>query len=527
MRKSAINFVLIAGAIISALALVFGPPSLLALTEHASSSALSAVGREEVFAEKDAEAGLSDEADRLCMDGSRIAWRTKRNGKWAVVVNGQDQGMGFDEVKWFRFSNDCKHFSYAGRRGKKWIMMLDGEQLGPDSDGVDPLTMTADGRRWAYLARRGKKLVMVHDGKESGEADAAGEPVFSHDGEHIIRTVMRGNKWMLLLDEKEMSPELDYIGLWRYMGETNRVAFVGRIGGDCFVYLDGKQGPPYTAIGGLIFSRDGSRFAYAGANVDKRFKARGQVIVDGKQGPEFPGGIGAFKGGMLREQGIDLSLGYFANLLEEYHGIAKVISSGDTWNIAYISRREKGERIVVLNDQSGPPFEKIMDNPVFSTDGQHFAYVAKDKGAYSLVRGTLGTGGNTTETKIPSTPSFDYTEQMIFSPDNSHLAFVSVKEGIWKGATIRAHRRVWFDGQPGRDYDALGLSGLLFSHDSKHLAYVVHDPGNKKHFIVLDGQEGKYYDEIFFGALRFNVSGEFVYFAREGRKYLRVTHPIS
>ncbi len=145
-----------------------------------------------------------------------------------------------------------------------------------------------------------------------------------------------------------------------------------------------------------------------------------------------------------------------------------------------------------------------------------------------LLRGlVVGASADGAVTTLTSPYPIDYAEGLSFSPDNRHLAFVSVKEGLWPGATIRAHRRVSLDGQPGSDYDALGLSELVFSGDSNHLAYLVHDPGNKKHSLVLDCREAKHSGEILYGSLKFNDTSGFVYVAREGRRYLRVTQPIQ
>jgi hypothetical protein len=88
------------------------------------------------------------------------------------------------------------------------------------------------------------------------------------------------------------------------------------------------------------------------------------------------------------------------------------------------------------------------------------------------------------------------------------------------------------DGHEHNLYDAYGIN-LTFSPDSRHVAYIVHRGlKNDKSTVVIDGREGGPYDSALGGVFRREVgadggtSAEFVYIARQGRKFYRVTQPL-
>lgn len=76
-------------------------------------------------------------------------------------------------------------------------------------------------------------------------------------------------------------------------------------------------------------------------------------------------------------------------------------------------------------------------------------------------------------------------------------------------------------------YDGTLRINIKFSPDGHHSAYTVHLRNNS--MVVIDGQEGKLYDDVIGGGFRDTANGSdspqhvFVYIAREGRKFFRVT----
>jgi Tol biopolymer transport system component len=71
------------------------------------------------------------------------------------------------------------------------------------------------------------------------------------------------------------------------------------------------------------------------------------------------------------------------------------------------------------------------------------------------------------------------------SPDLKRLAYFNWSWG---------KQSVVVDGRQGKEYDDIGYGALTFSPDSKRVAYIA-GSANKR-FVVVDGQEGKHYDGI-------------------------------
>ena len=88
---------------------------------------------------------------------------------------------------------------------------------------------------------------------------------------------------------------------------------------------------------------------------------------------------------------------------------------------------------------------------------------------------------------------------LIFSPDSKHVAYV---------AGISDKQFVVVDGKEERKYDGIGIP-LIFSPDNNRVAYVA-GVGNNKHLVVMDGKEGEQYDDILEGSLIFSPDSKCV-----------------
>jgi len=96
------------------------------------------------------------------------------------------------------------------------------------------------------------------------------------------------------------------------------------------------------------------------------------------------------------------------------------------------------------------------------------------------------------------------------SPDSKRVAYVGRK-----GDKLF----VVVNGEEGKGYDDIGFGSLIFSPDSKRVAYEARE-GNKW-FVVVDGEEGKRYDGIGVDTLIFSPDSKRVaYMAREGKNGL-------
>jgi hypothetical protein len=129
-------------------------------------------------------------------------------------------------------------------------------------------------------------------------------------------------------------------------------------------------------------------------------------------------------------------------------------------------------------------------------------------------------------------PEFEKVSRPVFSPDGSRLACV-VGHGdgsFFRQTGAQARRKVIADNHEGKEYDCLNIA-LLFSPNGDHLIYTVLAGDNdKKSIVVIDGQEGKSYDDVFaWQAILVNDPTSryvFHYLARDGTKFFHIAQPL-
>lgn len=143
-----------------------------------------------------------------------------------------------------------------------------------------------------------------------------------------------------------------------------------------------------------------------------------------------------------------------------------------------------GPSVIILDGKKGRVYDQIEQfrQPIFSPDGKRLAYIAHRRGKpYINVDGRelehYGEG-SIRDTWIRGAHSLQ------FSPDSRHFAYVA-DSGNANGPEF-----VVLDGKQLKPYS--GVNGIVFSPDGNRLAYVATDRQHK-HFVVLDGQEGKRY----------------------------------
>ena len=92
-------------------------------------------------------------------------------------------------------------------------------------------------------------------------------------------------------------------------------------------------------------------------------------------------------------------------------------------------------------------------------------------------------------------------------------------------------RRVFVDGQPGKEYEsrALVAGPIRFNSGELHVAYEVHGDKEKndKSFVVLNGEEGTPFERILQGTAHFSGQATVTYLARNGRTFFRVTQSLQ
>ena len=236
--------------------------------------------------------------------------------------------------------------------------------------------------------------------------------------------------------------------------------------------FNGHADPTFSVIkSGPVVSPDGARLAY---KIDVEGGAKRALVVDGKAGPSF-----------------------------DQVNNDSILFSPDGKSISYSAQRD-GKTALVRDGQVIAEGSNIKSDAVFSPDFRRVAYkvdAGGDKRAVVL-DGIQG----------PAFPQID-NSSMAFSRDGRHFVYL-VTEG-W-GSTAKA--TVVLDGVPGETYEQ--VTGLAFSPDSAHLAYIASRSG--KECVVLDGKPGLPYDAIDPFFVRFTPDGRLGYRAVSGARMFLV-----
>jgi hypothetical protein len=90
-------------------------------------------------------------------------------------------------------------------------------------------------------------------------------------------------KWVVVLDENEGKPYHDNGGII-FSSDGSHFAYTAVLSRKQFVVVDGKEGKPYDEINGLTFTPAGNGVAYSAKVDDKEF-----VVMDGKEGKPYDG----------------------------------------------------------------------------------------------------------------------------------------------------------------------------------------------------------------------------------------------
>jgi hypothetical protein len=79
-------------------------------------------------------------------------------------------------------------------------------------------------------------------------------------------------------------------------------------------------------------------------------------------------------------------------------------------------------------------------------------------------------------------PDYDLTTGFVFSPDGQHLAYVARENDKWF---------VVVDGQREPDYDAISRGNPIFSSDGTRIAYAAYT--QNKWLVIVDGRPERLY----------------------------------
>jgi hypothetical protein len=497
-------------------------------------------------------------------DGAHYAWAVGRGSELTLFVDGEARGpvsiSPLDLVALLRLpfsrggkhitsfgalsplSPDGKHFAWQNCYGnsidpsKGCPLLRDGELVG---QGVRRFQFLADGKLLSESAdARGKEWSLTIDGKEIVRAGKAWEKGSPFQG----LTVSPDHKRFACV-----AWQVPVIIGQRSISEKNGtkteapIVWVGySMIVDGKVDTPAKGGPMPEGFGLPVFSPDATRLAYVIIeSVEKKgfwetlhFDAR--VKVDDTLGQSFH----SVKGDSLwdepalsfvREVGSGLLIRRYplvTSLLDpDWFGVGMPVFSPDSKRVAYAAKRGAKDFVIVLDGriQEWPHAEHVLTGPVFSPDSEHLAYLAQDGGLNMVV--VDGVAKN----KEPAN-TYNFAESLTCTPQGKPVYVAGIGGGsYWGRQTNKARRRVVVDGVAGKEYKCDAIENLLVSPDGKHVAYTVLTGSfrGENTTVVLDGQEGKPYDDFFPDSMRFTEGASLTYIAGDERGSFRIIHSVE
>lgn len=164
---------------------------------------------------------------------------------------------------------------------------------------------------------------------------------------------------------------------------------------------------------------------------------------------------------------------------------------------------------VVVDGVPGKAYEDSGVNPpVFSPDSSRIAFSMKRHGRQFIVldgkEGPMLDEIVDGPARLPAgagTAGLRGQSGIVFSPDSRHLAYAG---WIGKDAVVVV------DGTIGEPYDQIGMIGIFFSADSRHVAYAAGK--GSQWFVVIDGKSDYAYEGIGQDGLSFVVDDTAVSF---------------
>lgn len=502
-------------------------------------------------------------------DSKRDYYLVHENNKVFIVIDGKEGGRYdlFNQHISPYFSPDSKRIAYSAVKGRKWVAVVDGVE-GPEYDDIffgGPL-FSPDCKRVAYSA-------MLESGPILGEKDILnweslmkklkehsnpidnrvwesldneskfiingwkpGEPVDKKSKKAIIYGLNRMlekkafydaesfkglkadwiDKFMLgkMLQKRTSLPDIQRVN--RFITD---LAFPGEIAKNFryFPVVDGKEGKRYdlVLVGQLSpsYSPDGKSFSCLVKDKGKWFFA-----TDGKDGQKY-----------------DLMFVQFKRI------------SPDDKHSSYMAVMG-GRFFMVIDGKEGQKFDRIVIPVMFSPDSKRTAYAAlsgnkavvvvdgKEGKAYDFVREyilSMGKDGRdipytlpesynnaprymmscNTKWKMKCSNMIFYVAQ--FSPDSSKVVYVAEDGG---------KLFVVLDGKEGKPYDNI-KTPPYFTPDGKYTAYTAVD-GKLETVVAGEEEQGKY-DMVFNNrekrSVFFDSPGIFHFFAMKNGKIIMVT----
>jgi len=359
----------------------------------------------------------------------------------SVLVDGKTTKMLAVKIDSMAFSDDSKHFLYAGTAvGSRCVVVLNGVETAAKGL-VLKAVISPDGRKFAYVYDENGKQVPVVDGAAGKGYVAVTWLGFSSDSKRCAYVAKSGEKKVVVVDGKE-SREYDDVATGPAMhpmfgADSKHFGYVAKADGKSYVVLDGEEQADRF---GLVFSPDGKRVALLATNPQTK---KSFIIVDGAPSNEL-GGVGC------------------------------PVFSPDSKHFAYAA----GEAVVL--DEKATLAGGAVKSITFSPDSQRVAYATS--AGKLFVDGKEVLSDMVKETPVVS---------LAFSPDSKRYACFTY---LLSKSSMGNHMVI--DGKVGKQYWRVGpavdclnsyKAAPVFSPDSAHVVYTTFSP--QETLIVVDTTE--------------------------------------
>jgi len=309
-------------------------------------------------------------------DSSRVAYAANPRDRlgYAMAIDGAWHTHR-GPIGPYVFSNDSRRFAY-GVTGRDQAVIVDGSTIEVIGDPYQ-VCLSPGGASVAFSLRRGRGFVVVKDGVEWEPYTDIQQMQYGPTGDRLVVVARRGREWHVVVDGVAL-PGGDRIGHLCFSQTGNSMAYAARRGNGWCVVVDGKPGREHAGVSDVQFLPGTDTVAYA-ATERRGFLSRTTSVVIG--------GVAVSEHKRL----------YCFQFLPDGRRYWLWCNTG---HFLYAD----GLPLKKLPYADGPPLKKLpvegLSRPVFSPDGQHFAYIRRVEmpplSAYQLVvdgeRGVFLTG---------------------------------------------------------------------------------------------------------------------------------------
>ena len=311
------------------------------------------------------------------------------------VVTAELEGRPFESrpygyVDHFVTDVDGHHLAFVGSDAKAYVV-VDGVESQPWDEVLWPPTFSANGVHLAYLARDGQGGALVVDGQIVRRAPGFVPNNFrlGDDGSAAAVQKTADGGVEVVLGARTSGRFDDVCALSFVLGPAGRFAFVGRRGNHYLGVVDFQEIPaPGIPTGcDIVFSADGSRFAYATRDDRREFDtgkavevSRYALVLDGSVQPLSASGSIARLAHDLAVVAIDEPSSRILWVVgTETPEVAPVDDGYRPPASQYSTPRAVRVR---LGDSLGPAFDEVELPSFTHTDDGHVRYVGLRGGSH-------------------------------------------------------------------------------------------------------------------------------------------------